>query len=359
VGLHSALFRFSRELQYGPFYVRLTKTEYSSIDLCPLPKASKTAADDDSGVEMGQSADENSTSASSNLETIPKTVARVLVAIHLAESPRGDLVSFLRDEGMLPQYVNGIEVIRAEAVFESNSTLAILSIPIGLWDLMPEELPCSYIGVTYSRNLLDSDTVWQISQLSRVSNTHPAATAKGPDQVSRVHSVSPQQSPIRGVLHALAVRDAAIAQLQEGKWPLPEHLDHLLTWNKLIQHEIKMSLQASAISRVDLFQPHDRERLHAAAILQQKRLEAPQAPYERQGLHKSETYQAPESALGLVAWKSLHSGKWYAGMIEPRPTSESVAKMPNDFDSAILLITEGDLPAGPYIAYGRYYFSGT
>jgi hypothetical protein len=155
VGLHSALFRFSRELQYGPFYVRLTNSEYSSIDLTPLPKAT-VSVDDDSAIHMGLSTEGSPGSESSSLNSKPKAVARVLVAIHLTKSPRGDLVGFLRGEGLIPSYVNAMEVLSVEAVFESNSALAIISMPISVWDLLPEDTPCSYIGITYSKNLLDS-----------------------------------------------------------------------------------------------------------------------------------------------------------------------------------------------------------
>jgi ankyrin repeat protein len=155
VGLHSALFRFSRELQYGPFYVRLTNSEYSSIDLTPLPQTT-VLVDDDSAIHMGLSPEGSPGSESSSLNTKPKAVARVLVAIHLTKSPRGDLVGFLCGEGLIPSYVNAMEVLGVEAVFESNSVLAIISMPLSVWDLLPEDTPCSYIGITYSKNLLDS-----------------------------------------------------------------------------------------------------------------------------------------------------------------------------------------------------------
>jgi hypothetical protein len=155
VGLHSALFRFSRELQYGPFYVRLTNSEYSSIDLTPLPKAT-ASADGDSGIHMELSTEGGPGSESSSPNSKPKAVAKVLVAIHLTKSPRDDLVVFLRGEGLIPSYVNAMEVLAVEAVFESNSVLAIISMPISVWDMLPEDAPCSYIGITYSKNLLDS-----------------------------------------------------------------------------------------------------------------------------------------------------------------------------------------------------------
>ena len=153
VGLHSALFRFNRELQYGPFYVRLTSSEYSSIDLTPLPNT-KVPGDDDSGIHMSLSTEGGNVLESSILNSTSTAIARVLVAVHLSRSPSGDLVGFLRGEGLIPEYVVGMELLKVEAVFESNSTLVILSVPISAWDLLPEDASCSYVGITYSVNLL-------------------------------------------------------------------------------------------------------------------------------------------------------------------------------------------------------------
>jgi ankyrin repeat protein len=180
VGLHSALFRFNRELQYGPFYVRLTNAEYSSIDLTPLPNT-KISRDNDSDVCMDLSTEAILSSESSSLSNTPETVVKVLVAIHLSRSPRGDLVRFLRGEGLIPDYVNGMEVLTVEAVFESNSTLVILSMPISVWDLLPEDTPCSYVGTTYSKNLLISSETRQLPS----ATTRDVLLSKGDQALSQ------------------------------------------------------------------------------------------------------------------------------------------------------------------------------
>ncbi len=146
VALHSDLFCFSRELQFSAFYVRLTNEEFSSIDLTPLPPETVV---------------EQVPPGSVSLAT-PQSTPSVIVAFHLSSSPRGDLVAFLLGEGLIPEYVTGVEVRDIveegepvlEGIFVSNSTLVIMSIPMAVWNLMPEHVSCTFIGITYSRNLL-------------------------------------------------------------------------------------------------------------------------------------------------------------------------------------------------------------
>ena len=195
VGLHSALFRFSRELQYGPFYVRLTNAEYSSIDLTPLPNT-KISWDNDSDVCMDLSTEGSVASQSTSLNNTPMTAAKVLVAIHLSRSPRGDLVGFLRGEGLIPDYVTGMEVLTVEAVFKSNSTLVILSMPISVWDLLPEDTPCSYVGITYSKNLLAFCETRQLPS----ATTRDASLSKGNQALSQEkRSSSIEKGSISGI----------------------------------------------------------------------------------------------------------------------------------------------------------------
>ena len=97
----------TKQLRYGPFYVRLTNKEFSSIDVSPLPVPRIDNTDGDSGIEMASTQD-SSLSAS---EAPPPVLAKVLLSIHLTEEPRGDLVAFLKDEGLIPQYVSGMEII--------------------------------------------------------------------------------------------------------------------------------------------------------------------------------------------------------------------------------------------------------
>ena len=78
----------------------------------------------------------------------------VLVAIHLSESPQEDLIAFLLGEGLLPEYVNGVQVTEIQGVYTSNSTLVLATMPLEIWSLLPKEVPCSFVANVYSGDLL-------------------------------------------------------------------------------------------------------------------------------------------------------------------------------------------------------------
>ena len=75
--------------------------------MSPLPAQRIDNTDDDSGIEMASTQD---SSLSASEAPLP-VVAKVLLSIHLTDEPRGDLVAFLKDEGLIPQYVSGMEII--------------------------------------------------------------------------------------------------------------------------------------------------------------------------------------------------------------------------------------------------------
>src|SRR4051812_17563511 len=66
---------------------------------------------------------------------------------------------------MLPLYVTGMkieEVVRIEGIYKSNSTLTLVSIPLPVWDLIPDHAACHYIGFMRSDNLCQHESVQQL-----------------------------------------------------------------------------------------------------------------------------------------------------------------------------------------------------
>jgi hypothetical protein len=151
VSLHSALFRYDRELRYAPFYVRLTDHECMSIDITPLPRTPGLHC----AVEMMGSVPE----LPQEITRVPEPGARILLAINTTRSPGGDLVAFLRSEGILPEYVSSMEVVKVEAVYRSRSTLTLVSLPMEVWSLLPKDAACLPIGTVYSGDLLQEKDV--------------------------------------------------------------------------------------------------------------------------------------------------------------------------------------------------------
>lgn len=152
VSLHSALFRYDRELRYAPFYVRLTDHECVSIELTPLSLRLRT----DRPTEMTGSVPEP---LADGIVQISEPGARVLLAINTTLSPGGDLIAFLRSEGMLPSYVSSMEVLKVEGVYNSRSTLTLVSLPLEVWNVLPKDPAISTVGIVTSDNLLQEEAV--------------------------------------------------------------------------------------------------------------------------------------------------------------------------------------------------------
>jgi hypothetical protein len=152
VELHSYM-HDNRKLQYQPIYAQVNRNRHHTISLIPFPlplqenarELSPFDSDAWSVVSEGRVRCSNST--------------RVLLAIHTSRSPTEDLIGFLKNECMLPLYVNGMKVVSIEGVYESESTLTLLSVPLSVWTLLPDHGACRYIGKVKSNNLCQLPSV--------------------------------------------------------------------------------------------------------------------------------------------------------------------------------------------------------
>lgn len=71
--------------------------------------------------------------------------------------PTSDLVDWLTSIPALVKFAH------IEGIYKSDSTLIILSIPVAVWDLLPNDVAVCFIGFVRSSNLLGtalSATVW-------------------------------------------------------------------------------------------------------------------------------------------------------------------------------------------------------
>ena len=82
---------------------------------------------------------------------------RVNVAIYLKESPSGDVVSWLQGQGAPAGYIGGVELISIQAAHLANSSMLLVTLPPAVWLLLPPEIPCTYVGLTRSGNLLSQE----------------------------------------------------------------------------------------------------------------------------------------------------------------------------------------------------------
>lgn len=80
----------------------------------------------------------------------------VLISLALEEEQFLDVDQCLR---WLHQFPALAKYANVQGVYRSNSTLLVLSLPVLIWDWLPDDPACSFIGYVHSSNLLDSDRV--------------------------------------------------------------------------------------------------------------------------------------------------------------------------------------------------------
>lgn len=149
--LHGNMVCRRDKLRYQPIHAIIDKKSDHSIALVPFPRQSCDALATPSLL--------GSTIPSTNRNDTSRDGARVLLMIHLEQSPDWDLVRFLKNQSLLPSYVNGVEILRIEAMFDSDSTVVLVSIPIPVWDLLPDHEACKYLCVIRSSNLCLEESV--------------------------------------------------------------------------------------------------------------------------------------------------------------------------------------------------------
>ena len=123
-----------------PIYISLNKdTKRRSIEISPLTSQKSTI---------------RINSNDSNLDRFPKETTEVTISLQIESGqvfcPQ-DIVNWIREVPVLAQSV------KLGAVMNSHSTLVILSLPVAVWNLLPDDPACCFVGFTTSRNLLLED----------------------------------------------------------------------------------------------------------------------------------------------------------------------------------------------------------
>ena len=132
-------------------------------------------------VEMEDSSNDSATtsipsSVSSPGNSAEQSCPTVLIAVALEEDQRLQLdtwVDWLRDIPAIAKYA------RVEGIYESNSTLMLLSLPVSIWDMIPNNPAVSFIGFIKSQDLLK----YQPTESSKAQATKSAPTSTSPPAV--------------------------------------------------------------------------------------------------------------------------------------------------------------------------------
>ena len=165
-----------------------------SIVLSPIesisflsPEVSASLAHSPSSDSSSQDVEMEYNSNDSTTTSIPSSVfspgngpeqscPTVLITVALEEDQRLQLdtwVEWLRDIPAITRYA------RVEGIYESYSTLMLLSLPVSIWDLIPNNPAVSFIGFIKSQDLLKN----QPSGSSPAEAAKPAPTSTSPPAV--------------------------------------------------------------------------------------------------------------------------------------------------------------------------------
>ena len=138
---HMRNYYYDQELKKPPYYVSLVNYRFESCRIVPRPHSQNRF--------LGEL-----------LPLMPPDLGpfRVMVAIYLEETPSGDLVSWLQGQGAPAGYINGVELINIQAAHLANSSMLLVTLPPAVWLLLPPEIPCTYVGIIRSGNLLNQET---------------------------------------------------------------------------------------------------------------------------------------------------------------------------------------------------------
>ena len=137
---HVRNYYYDQELKKPPYYVSLVNYRFQSCRVVPRPYSGNRF--------LGEL---------SPLMSPDLGPFRVIVAIHLKETPSGDLVSWLQGQGAPAGYIDGVEVINIQAAHLANSSMLLVTLPPAVWLLLPPEIPCTFVGMIRSGNLLNQE----------------------------------------------------------------------------------------------------------------------------------------------------------------------------------------------------------
>ncbi|KAK0516424.1 hypothetical protein JMJ35_001027 [Cladonia borealis] len=148
----------------------------NSVSLAHSPFSDSSSQDvqmEDSSNDSAMTSIPSSVSSSGNY--FEQGCPRVLIAVALEEDQRLQLdpwAEWLRDIPAIAKYA------RVEGIYESYSTLMLLSLPVNIWDLIPNNPAVSFIGFIKSQDLLktqpsESSTA-QAAKSAPISTSPPA-----------------------------------------------------------------------------------------------------------------------------------------------------------------------------------------
>ena len=149
------------------------------------------AADSEGGVVHSIADNDPKFDLSSLLATLPdKTfvIPHVIMSVALEEDQVLDLDGFQNWMRLFPALAKYAKI---EGVYRSHSTLVLVSVPVIIWNLLPEDPAFNFVGYARSANLLEPRP--PLIQLSNDTSTSWAQ-----DETSSLHSWGPFETVVPG-----------------------------------------------------------------------------------------------------------------------------------------------------------------
>ncbi|KAF8850218.1 hypothetical protein BDZ45DRAFT_679913 [Acephala macrosclerotiorum] len=154
-----------------PQSIELSRIQVSAedtvMDLSPYPPQPLNT-----GLPESIPQDEQISSLTSISPTGTMTVPHVLISVALEEEQADLNLECCRL--WLTRFPAFVKYAKVQAVFKSQSTLLLLSLPIAIWNMLPDNKACSFIGFITSKNLACTvDIADDETSAQAVSNASP------------------------------------------------------------------------------------------------------------------------------------------------------------------------------------------
>jgi hypothetical protein len=161
--VHARLHRSAPEsLGTTPDFLKLTERNYNfHVSLAPLAADSlETASDNTPDLDSDATSTTHDPGDKQSADHFSKP--EMLIAVKFTDlAQRFVLDQYTRWIRSTPHTISSLKFITVDkmvtwhAAFKSNSMLAIISMPLWLWDTMPKDAATSPLGIVYSRKILE------------------------------------------------------------------------------------------------------------------------------------------------------------------------------------------------------------
>ncbi|KAM0562583.1 hypothetical protein ACHAPJ_002273 [Fusarium lateritium] len=181
-----------------------------SPELLPMPAMAH---------ETGRAADSAPVSRNDYMFTEPnEDTPHVMISLALEDDQRLDVNAWEQWLGAFPAMAKYVKV---QGVFKSHSTMLLVSMPVSIWDLLPEDHATSFVAFIRSNNLMTQKPRNQSVPVLVPANRYPTEndSASFVSGVSGTTFVPTEMTGLTGQMGAF--RDPAYGRQNSARSPLP------------------------------------------------------------------------------------------------------------------------------------------